>query len=73
MRRVVGWSRIRGGERPDSGYDPVSGDLLSSYVVPNAGEITGLTHEDDYLYAMDANGTLHILEVSASAWTNEPS
>ncbi|MDZ4852063.1 MAG: Ig-like domain-containing protein, partial [Pirellulaceae bacterium] len=47
-----------------SAYDPVSGDLLSSFSVPNSGVITGLAHEGNFLYAIDAALKLHVLEVA---------
>ncbi|MDA1053499.1 MAG: Ig-like domain-containing protein [Planctomycetota bacterium] len=46
------------------GYDPVSGDLISTLIVPGSGDITGLTHEGNFLYAMDVDRKLHVLEVS---------
>lgn len=44
-------------------YDPASGDLLFSYSIPDSGIVTGLTHEGNFLYAMDAAAKLHVLEV----------
>jgi hypothetical protein len=46
------------------GYDPVSGDLMSTLIVPNSSAIRGLTYEGSFLYAMDADRRLHVLEAS---------
>jgi len=49
------------------GYDPLSGDLMATLVLPASGDITGLTHDGDILYAMDANSKLHVLRVSPTS------
>jgi len=46
-----------------SAYDPSSGDLLSAYSIPDSGLITGLAHEGNFIYAIDAVLKLHVLEV----------
>ncbi|MDA1052075.1 MAG: Ig-like domain-containing protein [Planctomycetota bacterium] len=45
-------------------YDPVSGELLSSLLVPDAASFVGLTHAGNFLYSQDTNLKLHTLEVS---------
>lgn len=45
-------------------YDPVSGDLITSLIVRDSAELTRLTHDDRFLYALDADLKLHVIEVS---------
>ncbi len=45
--------------------DEISGEVLFSLVVPSSSDIVALTHDGNYLYAMDRDAKLHILETSA--------
>ena len=47
-----------------SAFDPLSGEMLNSLVIPNAAEVLGLTQEGEFLYAVDAARRLHVIEVN---------